>query len=47
MVKLYWIQGKLQDTHLLIHFHVYKILKINIFFRPEEALLENWWKPVS
>ena len=26
---------------------VYKIIKINIFFRPEEAMLENWQKFVS
>ena len=26
---------------------VYKIIKINIFFRPEEAMLENWRKLIS
>ena len=26
---------------------VYKIFKINIFLRSEEAMLENWWKLVS
>ena len=30
---------KLQDTHLLILLCVYKIVKSNIFFRPEEAML--------
>ena len=30
-----------------MHFQVYKIIKINIFFRPEEAMLENWQKLVS
>ena len=25
-----------------MHFHVYKIIDINIFFRPEEAMFENW-----
>ena len=26
---------------------MYKIIKINIFFRPEEAMFENWQKLVS
>ena len=26
---------------------VYKIIEINIFLRPEEAMLENWQKLVS
>ena len=30
-----------------MHFHVYKIIDINIFFRPEEAMFENWQKLVS
>ena len=30
-----------------MHFNVYKIIKINIFLRPEEAMFENWQKLVS
>ena len=26
---------------------VYKIIKIHIFFRPEDAMFDNWWKLVS
>ena len=32
------------DTDTLLC--VYKIVKINIFFRPEEAMFENWQKLV-
>ena len=24
----------------------HQIMKVNIFFRPEEAMLESWWKLV-
>ena len=31
----------------MLHHQVLKIIKINIFLRPEEAMFENWQKLVS
>ena len=33
---------KLQDTPSLIHHQVLEIIEINILFKPEEAMFENW-----
>ena len=40
-------KGFIRQTFTDTLLGVYKIAKINIFFRPEEAMFENWQKFVS